>query len=182
MRFHERPVRSASSIFLLEILSDKHCRGWYRRISHPPDTDFSRHHVSTSQTQAFANSRFKNTAIYFPTITDFFTSGEVGLTRVLHIKQRGKRIFIDCVDSHDWSAKRHLPNKAWVDTLTRNQFDSTGRRNFLKRCIQTEYIRDTVERGDDLVSVPETASAQTVQAQRDLSEQVVCGSLQNSFG
>ena len=42
--------------------------------------------------------------------------------------------------------------------------------------------RDTVERGDDLVSVPETASAQTVQAQRDLSEQVVCGSLQNSFG
>ena len=79
MRFHERPIRCASSIFLLEILSDKHSRGWYRRISHPPDTEFSLHHVSTSQTRTFSNSRFKNTPIYFPAVTDFFTSGEVGL-------------------------------------------------------------------------------------------------------
>ena len=82
MRFHERPVRCASSILLLKILADKHSRGCYRRISSPPDTEFSLHHVSTSQTQTFSKSRFKNTAIYFPAVTDFFTSGEVGLNRV----------------------------------------------------------------------------------------------------
>ena len=85
MRFHERPIRCASSIFLLEILSDKHSRGWYRRISHPPDTEFSLHHVSTSQTRTFSNSRFKNTPIYFPAVTDFFTSGEDGLAHVFNL-------------------------------------------------------------------------------------------------
>lgn len=79
MRFHERPVRCASSILLLKILGDEHSRGCDRRISHPPDTEFSRHHVSTFQTRTFAKSRSKNTAIYFPAVTDFFTSGEVGL-------------------------------------------------------------------------------------------------------
>ena len=101
MRFHERPVRCASSILLLKILSDKHSRGCYRRISYPPDTEFSLHHVSTSQTQTFSKSRFKNTAIYFPAVTDFFTSGEVGLAHAMRGRTpalaRGAKVGGACV-------------------------------------------------------------------------------------
>ncbi|MCX7386383.1 MAG: hypothetical protein NTX48_06920, partial [Planctomycetales bacterium] len=37
------------------------------------------------QTQTFSKSRFKNTAIYFPAVTDFFTSGEVGLEQTAEV-------------------------------------------------------------------------------------------------
>ena len=79
MRFHQRPVRCASSIFLLKVLSNQHSRAWYRRFSHPPDTKFSLHPVSTFQTRTFSKSHLKNTANNFPTDADCITSGEVGV-------------------------------------------------------------------------------------------------------
>ncbi len=46
IRFDERPVRRALTIFLPVILANKYGRARYRPICQPPDCVFSLHHVS----------------------------------------------------------------------------------------------------------------------------------------
>ena len=59
IRFDERPVRRALTIFLLEVLAKKHGRACYRPICQPPDYFFSLHHVSTRRQTTYENATAK---------------------------------------------------------------------------------------------------------------------------
>ena len=81
MRLHRGPVRRATSVFLFEILANKHSRECYPRFSPLQEGWFSRHRVSKLETRDFLFPSIKNTAVCFSLKPFCYASGERGLMR-----------------------------------------------------------------------------------------------------
>jgi hypothetical protein len=59
IRFNERPVSRAVTIFLLEVLANKHGRACYRPIGQPPDVFFSLHRIQNRSPTTYEKSSKK---------------------------------------------------------------------------------------------------------------------------